>query len=120
MRCHFIIKRIDENKDMLSKTYAHVEQNKRQMIRGINKKGFPIYKNKGTRPMKVLRLLFELNLFREINMYEYDILKICEFNNKLNDYTDLSYDECLCTKGENNINFPYKDSKTILKIPKLY
>ena len=155
MRCHFIIKRIDENKDvsnqmvmhidtrktvkknfnrevhlllfkshymicqdlpvttyyiknkdMLSKTYAHVEQNKRQMIRGINKKGFPIYKNKGTRPMKVLRLLFDLNLFREINAYEYNLLKTCEFNNKLNDYVDLAYDECLCTREMKGTGFP--------------
>ena len=93
---------------MLDRDFKHINQKERQMIRSINSKEYQIYKNDRTHPMKVHRLLFELNLFREINMYEYDILKICEFNNKLNDYTDLSYDECLCTKGENNINFPYE------------
>ena len=89
------------------------------MIRGINVKGYPIYKNErttssgskslGTFPMKILRLLFKLNLFREINAYEYDLLKTCEFNNKLKDYTDLSYDERLCTREMKITDFKQND-----------
>ena len=78
-----------KNKESLDKDYSYIEQKDRQMIRGINIKGYPIYKKGDTHPMKILRLLFELNLFREINAYEYDLLKTCEFNNKLNDYNDL-------------------------------
>ena len=37
-------------------------------------------------------------MFREINACEYDLLKTCEFNNKLSDYEDLNYNEELCTK----------------------
>ena len=147
MRCHFIVKRIDENykvahqmqmyvdtrktvkkdfnrivqlllfkghymickdlpvstfyirnKEVLDTDYDYIEQERRQSIRGINVKGYPIYKKGGTHPMKILRLLFELNLFREINACEYDLLKSCEFNNKLIDYEDLNFNEELCTK----------------------
>ena len=158
MRCHFIVKRIDENKDvnhqmlmfidtrktikkkfsrevqlllfknhymicqdipvttfyiknkeMLDKDYDYIEQEQRQMIRGINVKGYPIYKKGGTHPMKILRLLFELNLFREINTCEYDLLKTCEFNNKFNDYVDLSYDERLCTREMKNRDYKQEE-----------
>ena len=94
-----------KNKETLDRDYDYIKQEERQKIRGINVKGYPIYKKDGTHPMKILRLLFELNLFREINNYEYDLLKTCEFNNKLNDYTDLSYDERLCTREMTNKDF---------------
>ena len=96
---------------MLDTDYDYIEQERRQMIRGINVKGYPIYKKGGTHPMKILRLLFELNLFREINTYEYDLLKTCEFNNKLNDYDDLSYDERLCTREMRNTQFKQEGAK---------
>ena len=48
-------------------------------------------------------------MFREINAYEYDLLKTCEFNNKLKDYTDLSYDERLCTREMKITDFKQND-----------
>ena len=101
-----------KNKQKIDKDFADIPQEKRQMIRGINTKGYPIFKNEGTKPMKIFRLLFELNLFREITAYEYDLLKTCEFNNKLHDYTDLNYDESLCTREMKNTEFP-NESKQI-------
>ena len=48
--------------------------------------------------------MFELNLFREINAYEYQLLETCEFNNKLNDYKELDNDKDLCTRKVENQN----------------
>ena len=63
------------NKEVLDRDYNYIQQKERQMIRNLNSRGYPIYKKDGTHPMKIFRLLFELNLFREINACEYDILK---------------------------------------------
>ena len=98
-----------KNKEVLDRDYNYIQQKERQMIRGINVKGYPIYKKDGTHPMKILRLLFKQNLFREINACEYDLLKTCEFNNKLSDYEDLNYNEELCTKEMKDSE--YKPSK---------
>ena len=48
-------------------------------------------------------------MFREINANEYDILKTCKFNNKLNNYNDLSYDERLCTREMKNRDYKQED-----------
>ena len=86
------------HKNELDKKFEHITLEKRQLIKGINKNGHPIYKNQGTLILTILRKMFELNLFREINTYEYQLLETCEYNNKLNDYTDLDYNEHLCTR----------------------
>ena len=93
------------NKEVLDTKFSSIPQKERQTIRNINSKGHPIFKKEGTHPMKILRLLFELNLFREINACEYNILETCEFTNKLSDYEDLNYYEDLCTREMNNSEY---------------
>ena len=85
-----------EHCDELDKIYAHIPIERRRCIRGLVNKT-PKYKNEGTSPMKILRKMFELNMFREIKRCEFNILATTEFNN-LNDYTDLNYDEELCCR----------------------
>ena len=58
------------------------------------------YKNKQIKPMKILRQLFKERQFREIKQCELNILSTVEFDNHLNDYVDLEYDEHLCCKEE--------------------
>ena len=144
-KCHFIIRRIDESKDIqhqqkmnidtrtkkwaknfkrtvelllykdhymiykpipvttyylrnqkkIDEKYANVPIENRQLIRGETASSAK-YANEGTLPMKIFRQMFELNLFREIKDCEMDILGTCEYDNHLNDYTDLNYDETLC------------------------
>ena len=44
--------------------------------------------------------MFKCGYFREINQCELKILSTCEFDNHLNDYTDLRYDTSLCCNPE--------------------
>ena len=93
------------NKEVLDTKFSSIPQKERQTVRNINSKGHPIFKKEGTHPMKILRLLFEHNLFREINACEYNILETCEFTNKLSDYEDLNYYEDLCTREMKNSEY---------------
>ena len=92
------------HKNKLDKQFKHITLEKRQLIKGINKNDRPIYNNQGTLILMILRKMFKLNLFREINAYEYQLLETCEFNNKLNDYKELDYDKDLCTRIVENQN----------------
>ncbi|KAK8893136.1 hypothetical protein M9Y10_021551 [Tritrichomonas musculus] len=80
-----------------------LEQKMRIKEIGNNK---TIITNEGTNISAILRKMFQLNLFREINQCEYhnlndyneqNILSITEYHN-LNDYNDLYYDQKLCCK----------------------
>lgn len=82
-----------EHRDELDSKYPTPE---RFMIK--NKRGDK--SDKGTGLLTVLETMFECNLFREINQCEQAILSTCEFDNHLNDYVDLIYDEKLCCKAE--------------------
>lgn len=86
-----------EHRDELDEKFAHIPIDRRVLIKGVNK-DTPLYKNEGTTPMIILRKMFDLNLFREIKNCELNILATTEFNNNLNDYVDLNYDEELCCK----------------------
>ena len=90
------------HKNELDTQFKHIALKNRQLIKGIDKNGRQIYNNQGTSLLTILRKMFELNLFREINAYEYQLLETCEFKNKLNDYKELEYDEKLCTCGVKN------------------
>ena len=78
---------------MLDEKYKHIPLKQRQLIRKLNNNGLPTYAKDGTKIMKILRYMFKLNLFREIKECEYNILTTHEWNNKLNDYVELDYDE---------------------------
>ncbi len=69
---------------------------RRFLITGIHQSQ-PNYSKNGCLPMLILRKMFELNMFREIKSCELNVLATMEYD-CLNDYTDLSYDEALCTK----------------------
>ena len=86
-----------EHKDELDKKFSDISPKKRQLIK--NNKG---EKSDGTGITTVLKIMFECGYFREINECDQDILETCEFDNHLNDYIDLSYDEKLCCKEEND------------------
>ena len=64
--------------------------------------------------MIIMRAMFEHGYFREINQCEQGILNTCEFDNHLNDYTSLNYDEESCCKQESN------DSKKITEWSHIY
>jgi hypothetical protein len=73
----------------------HYPTNPRKMlIRSINS----IHYGDGMLTLKVLKLMFELGMFEPITSNDQDIIRTCEFNSKLDDYTDLSYDVRLCTR----------------------
>ena len=84
-----------EHKAKLDKKYSDVPIAERMLIK--NNRGD---KSEGTGFMIIMRAMFENNYFREINQCEQEILGTCEFDNHLNDYTDLSYDPNLCCKPE--------------------
>jgi DNA polymerase elongation subunit (family B) len=82
------------NKDYIDEHYA---KNPRKMtIRSMNPKVH--YKSDGTYVLKLLKQMFELNMFEPITAYDQDIIQTCEFVNKLEDYIDLDYDPSLCTR----------------------
>lgn len=92
-----------EHRDELDTKHADVPPEKRFRIRGVNQTGYPKYNNAdwtGANFMSVLRAMFDHNCFREIRHCEHEILATCEFDNHLNDYVELNYDEALCCKAE--------------------
>ena len=86
-----------EHKDELDKKFSDVPIAKRQLIK--NNKGE--YSN-GSELTTVIKTMFKCGYFREINQCEQEILGTCEFDNHLNDYVDLSYNEGLCCIEEHN------------------
>ena len=82
--------------------FPFLTQSQLQMIRGVNSNGYPIYKTNGTKIMKILRTMFDLNLFRPINQCELDILDTCEFDSHLNDYVELDYNDEFCCELESD------------------
>ena len=77
-----------------------MSQSKRQRIARLcndNKTVKEYIKNK--MPLsKCLKLMFENNMFEPIKNMEEIIYNACEESKKLQDYTDLEYNEELCTK----------------------
>ncbi|KAK8853535.1 hypothetical protein M9Y10_017096 [Tritrichomonas musculus] len=82
-----------EHKEELDSKYSDMNPKKRQLIK--NNKGDT---DEGTGLTTVLKTMFEHGHFREINQCEQGVLSTCEFDNHLNDYNDLSYDEESCCK----------------------
>ena len=90
-----------KHKDELDEKFQHLSQKDRQLIRGLNTNGYPKFAKDGTLPMKILRTMFDCNMFREINQCELNILSTVEFDNHLNDYVELDYPQNLCCFPEN-------------------
>ena len=84
-----------EHKDRIDRKYKKIPIAERQLIK--NSKG---EKSEGTGLTTTLLTMFEHGFFREINQCEQGILSTCEFDNHLNDYVNLSYDEESCCKLE--------------------
>ena len=87
-----------EHQEQINKQFSHIPLEKRMLIRGLSDNKYPKYSNDGTLPMAIFRKIFELGLFREIKKCDMEILTTTEYNNKLNDYKDLDYNEELCCK----------------------
>ena len=93
----YYIKHMEE----LDLKFSHIPLKRRQLISGLNKRGSPKYEQPGELPITILRAMFRLKLFREINECENNILSTVEFDNHLNDYVELDYPENLCCLEEN-------------------
>lgn len=85
-----------QHKKELDERYSSMPQEQRQRINRISD-GRPRYSD-GTKPLKILRLMFDLGYFREITNSEYGLLKTSESRQRLPDFVDLSYCENLCTR----------------------
>ena len=81
----------------LDKEFSGIPIEKRRMIRGLTKEKYPKFQKEDSLPMSIFRKMFELGLFREIKQCEMNILATTEYSD-LNDYSELDYDEDLCTK----------------------
>jgi hypothetical protein len=87
------------NMAQLDDAFPELSQERRQLIYCQRPEdGAPRYKRSGTGVVKVLETMLELNMFKEIEYYDQDMLRTCEFKNKLADFVDLEYDERLCTQ----------------------
>ena len=83
----------------LDEKFANIEPKKRCLISRLSSNGKSVkeYSKGNAYPMIILRKMFELNLFREIQACELNILSTTEYES-LNDYESLEYSEELCTK----------------------
>ncbi|KAK8845150.1 hypothetical protein M9Y10_021332 [Tritrichomonas musculus] len=84
-----------QHKDRIDRKFKKIPIAERQLIK--NSKG---EKSEGTGLTTTLLTMFEHGFFREINQCEQGILSTCEFDNHLNDYVNLSYNEESCCKLE--------------------
>lgn len=91
-----------KHKEEIYENFPHIEKERRCLTTGFNNKSFPKINNKdeGLEPITILREMFKQNMFREINKCERNILSTVEFDNNLNDYVELDYDEELCCREE--------------------
>jgi hypothetical protein len=83
-----------KNKDVIDR--MHADNPRKTLIRAFNPD--VVYKNDGAFLLKILKQMFELNMFSPITSNDQDIIQTCEFNSKLDDYTNLDYDTKLCTQ----------------------
>ncbi len=104
-KCHFIVRRIDENFDTRHQQQIKIDTRKKSWAKDFNrtvdlllfKNHYMINKPVGnTKLITILRKLFKDNMFREIKSCEMNILATNEYNSHLTDYMDLSYDPSLC------------------------
>ena len=86
-----------KHKDVLDDRFVDIPINERQLITDQHGR-----KSNGSMQLSVMYAMFECNYFREIRQCEQDILATCEFDNHLNDYTELNYDEESCCKPESH------------------
>ena len=104
-KCHFIIRRINEDCDIINQQKIKIDTRKKAWAKDYKrtvdlllfKKHYMIYKPiQGENIMQVLRKLFAEGKFQEIKDCESNILSTNEYNH-LADYEDLSYDpNCSC------------------------
>ena len=80
-----------KHKDELDKRLSSIPVSELQLIKAGEK-------CEGSSFLTYMNAMFECNYFREISQCDADILSTCEFDNHLNDYIDLNYDEKLCCK----------------------
>ena len=85
--------------EQINKLFPTMELEQKMRIKEI-RNNKPILTNEGTNILTILRKMFQLNLFREINQCEQNILSTTEYHH-LNDYNDLNYDPKLCCKPIN-------------------
>ena len=86
-----------KNKTQLDKDFPNIPLVRRQLISEVNNMR-PRFNN-GTRTLTLLRMMFKHNLFEPIRKSDYRIIRTCEYMNSLPDFTDLNYDEKLCTRA---------------------
>jgi DNA polymerase elongation subunit (family B) len=96
-----------KNKQYIDEHYS--TNPRKMMIREIEPKIH--YKKDDTNVLMILKQMFELDMFEPITSNDQDIIRTCEFNNKLNDYVGLEYDEALCTRKIINKAFDEKWSQ---------
>ena len=92
-----------EHKDEIDMLYPDMNIQQRFIIYDITNKGTPMIEPDdwtGTEFKTIIKSMFEHGCFREINQCEQGILDTCEFDNHLNDYVSLSYDEESCCRLE--------------------
>ncbi len=96
----------------LDKEFARIPQERRQLITRLHKNGKTVkeYSKTGLFPFILLQKLFQLNLFREIQSCEMNILTTTEYDN-LNDYQILDYPVELCTKLITTHDWDKKEKK---------
>ena len=87
--------------------------NERKMLINSISNGFPKYQKGKTKLMKVLRNMLKYGLLKEIESNDIFLLSTCEYNNQLNDYTNLEYDLKLCCK-------PIKNDEKQIKWSQIY
>ena len=106
-KCHFVIKRINENLDIRHQQQIKIDTRKKNWAKGFNRTvNLLLFKNhyminkpiNGKKPMQIFRKLFEENKFQEIKDCESNILATNEYSSHLADYEDLLYDPSLCCK----------------------
>ncbi len=106
-KCHFVVRRINEGKDVVNQQEIKIDTRKRPWAKEFDrivdlllyKNHYMIYKPlNGVKPMAIFRKLFKEGKFREIKSCEMNILATNEYNSHLADYTDLEYDPELCCK----------------------
>lgn len=87
-----------KNKAKIDKMFPNMTIEEKQLIRGLNDRNYPKFLTNDMGPTYILRSMFEAGFFKEMTQCDQDLLRTCEFTNKLKDFTTLEYPIDVCTK----------------------
>ena len=101
-----------EHFEELDKKFPNMPLEKRCLIMKLHPNGKTVkkYSDGNAYPLTIFRKMFELNLLKEIQSCEMDILNTTEYDN-LNDYETLEYPKDLCLKLISNNDKEKKEKK---------